>query len=233
MANSKLGLLLAVAALALGGCDGGETMANETGSPPEARRVTVAAPTPSRETRNEAAGASDSPTESAMLLDAHGLRAAEEEMGTSGALAFGANADLAVEAVSHIIGARPAADAVTTVCGPAPTRVARWAEGFALVAREGRFIGWAADRAGFAFANGIGVGSTYRELGQAFPVSVTRRPDELGFVVTGRDAGIGGTLAGLRGDARVLSLHAGVTCDPAAQPAAPAPAANAAAPTPR
>lgn len=223
--------MLAVAVM-LGSCDGGrESVANDAAPAPAARGVTVATPSPSREPRNNGADADEHRVESAMLLDARGLRALEAELGTSGALAFGAGADLAVEALAHIIGARPASDTVTTACGPLPTRVVRWAEGFALVAREGRFVGWSIERPGFAFANGIGVGSTYRELAQGFAVSVARRADELGFTVTGRDAGVGGTLAGLRGDAPILSLHAGVTCDPAVETSAPSPvAANEAAP---
>lgn len=208
------------AAVALAGCGGVSPVANQPMATP--RDIALAPPAAPRNAADPAGTALGG----TMALDPQGLRAVEAELGTAGLLAFGSSADLAVEAVRHILGAAPAEDAVMTTCGPAATRVVRWAQGFTLLARNGRFAGWQVERPVSAFANGIGVGSTLRELGQAFPVSVTRRGDDIVFAVTTPDIAVGGVLAGTRGDARILSLSAGATCDPQAQPPAPAPAAT-------
>jgi hypothetical protein len=215
-------LLPALLVPALGGCGGGEenvqANANAARAPAPQRNGSRPAPAVSNAAANEAgnaANAVDRPVP--VSLDLAGLRAIAGDDSNGPLLAFGSEADLAVEAVSHVIGARPAEDAVSTTCGPAPTRVIRWNEGFTLLARDGRFAGWAADRPGFRYGNGVAVGSSRNELNQAFNVRVTNGADGATFTIAAGGRSGGGTLS----NGRVTSLRAGSTCQAAPATAQP------------
>lgn len=141
-------------------------------------------------------------------LEAEGLRYFDAG-GRASPLAFGTEAEQAVQAVARAMG--PAARRGTNAeCPAGELAFAEWESGLTLTLQDGRFVGWTqsapagAERA-LTTVNGIGVGASREELEAAF-AGVSVQETSLG---TEFDAG---GLYGLIEDGRISTLWAGTTC---------------------
>ncbi|MGF1537919.1 MAG: SH3 domain-containing protein [Elainellaceae cyanobacterium] len=121
--------------------------------------------------------------------------------------------DSEVVAVLTELRGEPASRGVNPECGAGPLSFTTWADGFGIVASEGRFVGWSVDGrdAGaerLTTANGIRVGLPRRELDRFLDAEV--RETTLGFEFF--EAGLGGILSGGGPDAEITLLYSGTTC---------------------
>ena len=147
-----------------------------------------------------------------LALDSEGLRAVEGESGRTSLLAFGSPVDQAIDGLNRIFGARPTQDGTNRECGAGPTRIVQWANGFSVLAQDGRFAGWETDQPGQTTMNGIGVGSTRAQLDEAFHPRVEQDTIGLGFGIGEGENAMGGYLSGDGPTGRVTSIYAGLTC---------------------
>lgn len=106
----------------------------------------------------------------------------------------------------------PAGKGVNQDCGAGPVQYANWADGLSLVFQNGEFAGWGLDQraaGAIATANGVGPGTTRRELAASFG-SVTFQDTSLGVEFAAGD--IFGLLDGTGPEAKITHMWAGVSC---------------------
>lgn len=210
---TKLSLFAGIAALTLlAGCNGEE-------APPPVNITTVevdnsanitvpagnaAEPAANAVDGNEAASAPAldlAPDGLTIVLDSGSTRHANFDM----------DRDVVVPMVSAALG-KPTGTGRNEECGQGPMDMVDFKGGLTTFYMEGKFVGWDIDgreKGGFTTMNGIGVGSTLKELRTAFS-GVTAENSSLGDEFTAGD--LGGLLTSLKPDAKITHIWAGSTC---------------------
>lgn len=193
MTLARTALTLA-AVFALGACD---------------RATEAPASVPEAEPQAAPAGQQAPDAAAAVLaLDSEGLRAFTAG-GSSRALSFGMPQDAVLTAVSALLETGTPEVTTNPECGEGPMQFADYPNGLQLAFQDGRFAGWFLDEAGLTTVDGVGVGSDRAGLEAARVVE--RVPDST-LGVEFSSGGLGGFLSSEGPDARVESLHAGLTC---------------------
>jgi len=100
------------------------------------------------------------PQATGLMPDSGGLQPA----GTNLRIDFSRAEAGAVETVSRILGARPAATVDQAECGAGPVRAVRWQSGLTLNFQDGDFAGWVVDEPGLVVAGGYRVGMAAPDL---------------------------------------------------------------------
>ncbi|MCW3845771.1 hypothetical protein OF829_00860 [Sphingomonas sp. LB-2] len=124
---------------------------------------------------------------------------------------FGMARDVVVPMVSAGLG-KPTGTGRNEECGQGPMDFVDFKGGLDLEFQDGKFVGWDVDgreKGGYTTMNGIGVGSTLKELRAAFG-GVTAENTSLGDEFGAGD--LGGLLTSLKPDATITHLWAGSTC---------------------
>jgi hypothetical protein len=143
----------------------------------------------------------------AVVLEATGLRVVNSEGGAARPLAFGMPADQTLQALTAAFGRPPVERGTNAECGAGPLEIVQWEGGFTALFQEDRFAGWGAG-AGLATVDGIGIGSTRRDLERSQDPQI--EPSSLGTEFSA--GGLGGILASDDPGAEITELWAGVTC---------------------
>ncbi len=141
----------------------------------------------------------------ALALDPGGLRAVNTDTGASRLIAFDQPEGAVVAVVGRALGAEPTETGTNSECGAGPLRFASWNDGLTLWSQEGRFVGWAVNRAGPTTMGGIGVGSTRAQIEETVVA-------EFSHGSLGKQFRAGG-LHGVMDDGRAAHIWAGVSCN--------------------
>lgn len=154
---------------------------------------------------------------SAINLAGEGLRVVDLETGRSRAIDFGTQDSLVLAALATMFG--PARErAVNPECGAGTLNFSSWSNGLTVWLQDARFIGWGINRPAqgampegmreLTTAAGIGIGSTRKEMDEAYVLKVSRTTLGIEF-----DAGgVYGVLTSASPRGEVTSLWAGTTC---------------------
>ena len=124
---------------------------------------------------------------------------------------FGMARDVVVPMVSAALG-KPTGTGTNSECGQGPMEMVDFKGGLNLEFQDGKFVGWDVDgreKGGYTTMNGIGIGSTLKDLRAAFG-EVTVENSSLGDEFSAGD--LGGLLTSLKPDATITHLWAGSTC---------------------
>ena len=129
---------------------------------------------------------------------------------------FGMARDVVVPMVSAALG-KPTDTGQNTECGQGPMEMVDFKGGLSMQFQDGKFVGWDLDGrganenqgGGFTTMNGIGIGSTLKDLRGAFG-SVTVENSSLGDEFAAGE--LGGLLTSLKPDATITHIWAGSTC---------------------
>jgi major membrane immunogen (membrane-anchored lipoprotein) len=124
---------------------------------------------------------------------------------------FGMARDVVVPMVSASLG-KPTGTGQNGECGQGPMEMVDFKGGLSMQFQDGKFVGWDVDgreKGGYATMNGIGVGSTLKELRGSFS-GVTVETSSLGDEFAAGE--LGGLLTSLKPDATITHLWAGSTC---------------------
>ncbi len=124
---------------------------------------------------------------------------------------FGMARDVVVPMVSAALG-KPTGTGTNSECGQGPMEMVDFKGGLDLEFQDGKFVGWDVDgreKGGYTTMNGIGIGSTLKDLRAAFG-EVTVENSSLGDEFSAGD--LGGLLTSLKPDATITHLWAGSTC---------------------
>jgi hypothetical protein len=132
-----------------------------------------------------------------LTLDAEGIQPA----GTDLRIDFGRAQQGTIEAVTRLVGARPAEITANAECGAGPVTAARWDRGPTLTFQDGTFLGWVSDGSGPAATSGIGPGSPGAALAGA----------TFSDTSLGTEFETDGIFGLVEGD-RVVTLWSGLTC---------------------
>lgn len=130
--------------------------------------------------------------------------------GSARHVAFGMPRADAVQMISAALGS-PVEQADNQDCGAGSLGYAAFRDGLSLYFDDGKFAGWDLDgreNGKFTTANGIGIGTTRKELEAAGPV-------EVGETTIGNEFTMGelsGLLSSAKPEGEVTNLWAGVTC---------------------
>lgn len=189
---------------ALAGCS---TEAEKAGQPPGGNNAGTAPANGLRAVASDRAPAA--PAEApALALASDGLSLASPG-GAARPVPFGTAEDEAIRIVAASLG-EPTERGVNNDCGAGPLGFANFPGGLNLLLQNGRFAGWflSGDNARLRTVEGIGIGSTRRELDAAYRAEVAE--STLGQEFTAGD--LGGLLSSAAPDGRVEALWAGMTC---------------------
>lgn len=129
---------------------------------------------------------------------------------------FGMARDVVVPMVTAALG-KPTGTGHNDDCGQGPMEMVDFKGGLSMQFQDGKFVGWDVDGRGaddskggsYATMNGIGVGSTLKELRGSFS-GVTVENSSLGDEFAAGD--LGGLLTSLKPDATITHFWAGSTC---------------------
>ena len=141
-----------------------------------------------------------------------GVVLAPDGLGVAGSarVAFGTARAAATKAIAGALG-KPIEEGDSQECGAGPLGFASFRGGLGLYFQDGRFVGWDLDgRDGgrFATAQGIGIGSTRKQLDAAYKVAIEDSTLGIEF-----DAGgLSGLLSMREPNGEVTNLWAGATC---------------------
>jgi hypothetical protein len=193
--------------LVLAACDRPAEPATEVAPPaPPAALAEPASVAPAASTPRPAEA-----SKALIALDGEGLRLVDPVSGSTRALSFGAPAAATLETLTRLRGEGPERS-TNPDCGAGALEFARWEDGLNLVLQEDRFVGWSvnapAGRSSLKTMSGVGLGSTRRELEDAYAVKV--ETTTLGQEFSA--GGLTGILASPAPDARVTDLWAGTSC---------------------
>ena len=145
----------------------------------------------------------------ALALAPDGLTVVIEETGSTRHANFGMDRDVIVPMVSASLG-KPTSTGRNEECGQGPMDTVVFEGGLTTFYMDGKFVGWdAGEKGGFTTMNGIGIGSTLKELRGAFS-GVTVETSSLGEEFAAGD--MGGLLTSLKPDAKITAFWAGSTC---------------------
>lgn len=181
--------------IALGACD---------------RSQPPAAPEPAPAPVEKAAPAETPPVQSegGLAIEGEGLRIFDSQ-GAARALPFGAPQATVIAAVAASTG-RPAPSVTTNAeCGAGPIQFAEFPNGLKLLFQDNIFKGWFIEEAGLTTTDGMGVGSTRAAITQSRTIEMVAGSTLDGEFTSGE---IGGILSDATAQAKVTSLHAGLTC---------------------
>ena len=130
--------------------------------------------------------------------------------GTSRHIAFGMEKAAATQMVAASLGS-PIEQSTNEECGAGPLDYAAFREGLSLYFQDGKFAGWDLDgreNGKFATADGVGIGSTRKQIEASGPVKVEE--STIGHEFTRGE--MSGLLSSAAADGKVTNLWAGVTC---------------------
>ncbi|MES2859225.1 MAG: hypothetical protein V4704_08625 [Pseudomonadota bacterium] len=150
-----------------------------------------------------------------LALSGEGL-AFVSEGGSVRHLPFNTEAAVAIEAVSRTYGGVAPQRGRNEECGAGPLDMATWPDTLTVMSQDGRFVGWSVSRGAAAGGNvapatmaGIGIGSTRRELTDAYAADI--RTTTLGEEFAAGD--VFGLLDGPAASARINAMWAGASCN--------------------
>lgn len=130
--------------------------------------------------------------------------------GSSRHVAFGTDKAAAIQMISAALGS-PVEQSVNEECGAGPLGYAAFRDGLSLYFEGDKFAGWDLDgreNGKFTTGNGIGIGTTRKELEAAADVSVEETTIGHEFAM----GNMSGLLSTPAPDGKVTNLWAGVTC---------------------
>ncbi|MEZ0243358.1 MAG: hypothetical protein ACAH11_08295 [Sphingomonas sp.] len=172
--------------------------------------ITVPAGNAAEPAGNAAEGNSTAAATPAVVLAPDGV-ATVLENGATRRAGFGVSRDIAVPIVSAVLG-KPVDTARNGECGQGPMEFVTFKGGLDLEFQDGKFVGWSLDgreKGGYTTMNGIGIGSSLRDLRGAFS-GVTVENSSLGDEFSAGD--LGGLLTSLKPDAKITAMWAGSVC---------------------
>ena len=146
-----------------------------------------------------------------LAIEPDGLRLFQQPSGASRALPFGMDRAGVLAPLEKVLGL--AAKGTNADCGAGPVEFAGWPDGLSLLFQHGRFVGWGLDsraKGGVTTADGIGIGSTRIDLGDAMgpPVKVLKS-------TLGTEFSVGefhGLFENGTPSARITNMWVGVSC---------------------
>lgn len=124
---------------------------------------------------------------------------------------FGMDRDVVVPMVTAALG-KPVDTSRNTECGQGPMEFVAFKGGLDMQFQDGKFVGWdvdGRDKGGYTTMNGVGIGSTLKQLREAFS-GVRVENSSLGDEFSAGE--LGGLLTSLKPDATITHLWAGSTC---------------------
>ncbi|RYD59868.1 MAG: hypothetical protein EOP60_01100 [Sphingomonadales bacterium] len=130
--------------------------------------------------------------------------------GTTRHVAFGMDKAAATQMVTASLGS-PIEQATNGDCPAGPVDYATFRDGLSLYFQEGKFAGWDLDgreNGKFATGDGIGIGTTRKQLEANGPVTVEESSIGQEFML----GEMSGLLTSAAADGKVTNLWAGVTC---------------------
>jgi hypothetical protein len=142
----------------------------------------------------------------ALVIEGEGLRFVDPDSGRASPLAFGSPQDRTLTATTAALGT-PADHGTNADCPAGPVAFARWASGFTLHFRAKAFIGWTGGT-GITTMSGIGLGSTRKQLADAYDAKI----EQTGLGTQFSAGGLTGVLASDAPDAKIQALWAGEGC---------------------
>lgn len=163
-------------------------------------------------------GGPPSSDNTALALEAGGVRLVTLASGSTRPVGFGATAAEANAAVALTQGQRGQEAQLSDCSAVESGRLIHtsWPENGLDIATDpatGRFVGWNVSRPGLATMNGIGVGTTRADLERAFTVEmVTDSSLEHEFQIGDGEYGLSGLLDGPGPNARVIVMWSGTVC---------------------
>jgi hypothetical protein len=198
------------AMLALAGCGAPEQPAKQPAANVAAERAEpVAAPRPA--STPTAPAAEPEPESEAKVNLAPDELTVVLESGAARHVTFGTSHDSTLQILGAALG-NPMEQARNDECGAGPLDYAAFRGGLSLYFQDGKFAGWDLDgreKGGvFALANGIGIGSTRRQLEAAGDVRV--RESTIGHEFALGD--LSGLIDSSAATGKVTNLWAGTTC---------------------
>lgn len=191
------------ALLLVAGCGSEASAPNQTG----AAAAPVPAETPAPRPTPSASAAAVTAPAPAIVLEGDGLRLIDPETTHATPLPFGTERALVIRAIGLGMGGVPDETGRLEDCGPGPLDTATWKKGLQLYFQAGKFVGWGG-AVDLKTMNGIGFGSTRKELEDAFETSVEQT--SLGTEFSA--AGMSGVLDSDKPTAQVQEIWAGMTC---------------------
>jgi hypothetical protein len=210
---TKLSLFTGIAALTLlAGCgdDSPPPVNITTVEVDNSTNVTVPTANEAEPAANATVAANAVEAAPALALSPDGLTIVLESGSTRHAN-FGMARDVVVPMVTAALG-KPTGTGHNDECGQGPMEMVDFKGGLDLEFQDGKFVGWDVDgreKDGYATMNGIGIGSTLKELRGSFS-GVTVENSTLGDEFTAGE--LGGLLTSLKPDATITHMWAGSTC---------------------
>lgn len=157
---------------------------------------------------------------SALVLTTNALQLLNEETGSSTDLLFGMELDQVVDIINTTIDSKFKETQINARCGEGPLNMASWENGLVLTFQENKitknweFAGWvmegnAIKPDALTTISGIGIGSSFQELEEAYETEVKKTSNGNQFTTSN---GLHGILSGEGKDAEIKVLWSGITC---------------------
>lgn len=157
---------------------------------------------------------------SALVLTTNALQLLNEETGASTDLLFGMELDQVVEIINTTIDSKFNDTQINSKCDEGPLNMASWENGLIItfqenkISRNWEFAGWimegnAKNPDALTTISGIGIGSSFQELEDAYEIDVKKTNDGSQFSTSN---GLYGIISGEGKDAEIKILWSGITC---------------------
>ncbi len=158
-------------------------------------------------------------TDFTLALSAHSLQIINQNTGSTNMVSFETPLDQTIEIVQKVLKSKPTIN-INSECGAGPLKMATWDNGLTLLFKKNRetwlFVGWAANKAKnpqlkITTMAGIGVGSSKKEMENAYVIKVSKT--SLGYEFSTKSDDLFGIFNGADKNAKITNLWSGVSCN--------------------